>query len=116
MQIFGFDPRSPDAYSKDPATNPDPRTMPDLIALPARHKGLGLRRMDDAAGAAAFFGGWDLATPSPEPMKKETDTKAPTRSLSLLSAQICKTRRMRYPLLRLNRLPLTDWQTVRRGI
>ena len=42
-RIFGFDPRSPDAYSKDPATLPDPSIMPDLLALPARHKGLGLR-------------------------------------------------------------------------
>ena len=43
--IFGFDPRSPDTYSKDPATLSDPSIMPDLITLPVRHKGLGLRRL-----------------------------------------------------------------------
>ena len=55
-QISGFDPRSPDAYLKDPATFSDPRIMPGLIALPVRHKGLGLRRLDDFVGAAASIG------------------------------------------------------------
>ena len=60
MQIFGFDPRSQDAHSKDPASLPDPSIMPDLVALPARYKGLGLRRMGDFVGAAAAIGGWDM--------------------------------------------------------
>ena len=37
-QIFGFDPRSPDAYSKEPATLSGPSIMPDLIALPVKSK------------------------------------------------------------------------------
>ena len=36
--------------------------MSDLIALPARYKGLGLRRMDDFVGAAAPIGGWDMVS------------------------------------------------------
>ena len=36
--------------------------MSDLIALPARYKGLGLRRMDEFVGAAASIGGWDMVS------------------------------------------------------
>ena len=56
-QIFGFDPRSPGTYSRDPANPTDPSIMPDLIALPERRKGLGLRRMDDFVGSAESIGG-----------------------------------------------------------
>ena len=61
-QIFGFDPRSSDAFSKDPATLSDPSIMPDLIALPVRHEGLGLQRLDDLVGATASIGGWDMVS------------------------------------------------------
>ena len=37
-QIFGFNPRSSEAYTKDPATLPDPSIMRDLIALPVSTK------------------------------------------------------------------------------
>ena len=50
MKIFGFDPRSPGAYSKDLATLPDPSIIPETIAPPVKHKGLGLRRLDDFVG------------------------------------------------------------------
>ena len=36
--------------------------MPDLIALPARYKGLGLRRIDDFVGAEAYIGGWNMVS------------------------------------------------------
>ena len=36
--------------------------MSGLIALPARYRGLGLRRMDDFVGAAAAIGGWDMVS------------------------------------------------------
>ena len=36
--------------------------MSDLIALPARYRGLGLRRMGDFVGAAAAIGGWDMVS------------------------------------------------------
>ena len=35
-QFFGFDPRSPGGYSKDPATLSDPSIMPGPIAPPVR--------------------------------------------------------------------------------
>ena len=34
--------------------------MPGLIALPVRHKGLGLRRLDDFVGAAESIGFLDM--------------------------------------------------------
>ena len=55
MKIFGFDPRSPDAYSKEPATLSGPSIMPDLIALPVRHKSLRLRRLDDFVGGSIHW-------------------------------------------------------------
>ena len=61
-KIFGFDPRSPEAHSKDPATLPDQSVMSDLIALPTRYKGLGLRRIDDFVGAAASIGCWGMVS------------------------------------------------------
>ena len=36
--------------------------MPDLIALSVRHKGLGLRRLEDFVGATASIGGWDMVS------------------------------------------------------
>ena len=35
--------------------------MPDLIALPVRHKGLRLRRFDDFVDAEVSMGSWDMA-------------------------------------------------------
>ena len=89
---------------KDPANLmlSDPSIMPDLIALPVRRKGLGMRRVDDFVGVAASIGGWDMVSRNPIDRTDEEGNRyeGSTRSSSLLSAQIPKTRKTRIPASR----------------
>jgi hypothetical protein len=58
----GLDLLNPAAYSQDPVTLQDPTLGAGMVAQPARHKSLGLRRLGGFAGSAAYFGGMDLVS------------------------------------------------------
>jgi len=50
------------AYSQNPVTLQDPTLGAEMVAQPARHKGLRLRRIDGFVGSAAYIGGMELSS------------------------------------------------------
>jgi hypothetical protein len=58
----GLDFLNPAAYSQDPETPEDPALGAEMVAQPARHKGLGIRRIDGFVGSAAYIGGMELVS------------------------------------------------------
>jgi hypothetical protein len=57
--ILGFDINDPTSYSTTPATLADPSITADNAALPAKSKGMGLRKMNMFRSEVAFVGGLD---------------------------------------------------------
>ena len=59
-QVTGLNLLKSEAYAINPETLKDPTIGPEMVAQPARHKGLGIRKVDDFVGHAAFVGGIDI--------------------------------------------------------
>ena len=55
-QVTGLKLLKSEAYDINPETLKDPTIGPEMVAQPARHKGLGIRKVDDFVGHVAFWG------------------------------------------------------------
>jgi hypothetical protein len=99
--VTGLDLLNPAAYSQDPVNLQDPALGAERVAQPARHKGLGLRRIDDFVGSAAYVGGIELVSRrlidkrgKMDPFKQDS-----TLSLSRSSALASRTTEMKTNVL-----------------
>ena len=59
-QVTGLKLLKSEAYAINPDTLKDPTIGPEMVAQPARSKGLGIRKVDDFVGHAAFVGGIEI--------------------------------------------------------